>query len=398
MLNNVFENLTVLDISEDVSGSFCARLFGDYGANVLKIEPVHGSELRSHGPFFENDPHLEKSFSFFSHNVNKKGITLNLTSSIGKNIFIDLASRADLIIESYKPGYMNELGLGLDELQRINPKISMTSITPFGQTGPYKNYKSSELVNYAMSLIMSISGVQGNQPLKHAGMQAEYEGGLFGAGATSISLFKTSLTGVGEHIDVSITECVASTMMATQAIYPFIGGTQTRRKAEGSNSGQAAQATKDGWVVWQTGGGASWEDIANFFESPELLEPKFAVREQRIANGAELDEIVERYMETKGKWELFRKASEARMLFGVAQTASELNNCEQLTSRNFYHEIEHPYLGKVNVPAELFKYSATPYQMRYPAPTLGQHNSEIYIDNLGFSAPQLVKLRQSGVI
>lgn len=398
MLNNVFENLTILDISEDVAGSFCSRLFGDYGANVLKIEPVHGAKLRTQAPFFENDTHHEKSFSFFTHNFNKKGITLNLESTIGKNIFKDLASRADLIVESFQPGRMKELGLDLPSLQEINPKLSMTSITPFGQTGPYKNYKSSELINYAMSLIMSISGVQGQQPLKHAGMQAEYEGGLFGAGATSISLFKSGLTGIGEHIDVSITECVASTMMATQSIYPFMGGTQTRRKAEGSNSEQAAQATKDGWVVWQTGGGASWEDIANFFEAPELLEPKFAVREQRIANGAELDEIVESYMKTKGKWELFRKASEARMLFGVAQTATELNECEQLKSRDFYHEIEHPYLGKINVPAELFKYSLTPFQMRYSAPTLGEHNEEIYIENLGFTAKQLVKLRQTGVI
>tara|TARA_A100001037_G_C15142201_1_gene634380 strand:- start:237 stop:1433 length:1197 start_codon:yes stop_codon:yes gene_type:complete len=398
MLNNVFENLTILDVSEDVSGSFCARLFADYGANVLKIEPINGVKLRTQGPFFENDPHYEKSLSFFTHNFNKKGITLNLETSIGKNIFKDLASRADLIIESFQPGFMKQLGLDLPTLQQINPKLSMTSITPFGQTGPYKNFKASELINYAMSLIMSISGVQGQQPLKHAGMQAEYEGGLFGAGATSISLFKSGLTGIGEHIDVSITECVASTMMATQSIYPFMGGTQTRRKAEGSNSEQAAQATKDGWVVWQTGGGASWEDIANFFESPELLEPKFAIREQRIAHGSELDNIVESYMKNKGKWELFRKASEARMLFGVAQTATELNDCEQLQSRGFYHEIEHPYFGKVNVPAELFKYSATPFKMRYPAPTLGQHNEEIYIDNLEFTAAQLVKLRQIGVV
>ena len=103
-------------------------------------------------------------------------------------------------------------------------------------------------------------------------------------------------------------------------------------------------------------------------------------------------------MKTKGKWELFRKASEARMLFGVAQTATELNNCEQLKSRGFYHQIEHPYMGNVNVPAELFKYSATPFQMRYPAPTIGEHNQEIYIENLGFTAQQLVKLRQIGVI
>ena len=173
MLNNVFENLTILDISEDVSGSFCARLFADYGAHVLKIEPIHGAKLRTQGPFFENAPHSEKSFSFFTHNFNKKGITLDIESAIGKDIFKDLASRADLIIESFQPGRMKELGLDLATLQTINPKLSMTSITPFGQTGPYKNFKSSELINYAMSLIMSISGVQGQQPLKHAGMQAE---------------------------------------------------------------------------------------------------------------------------------------------------------------------------------------------------------------------------------
>jgi crotonobetainyl-CoA:carnitine CoA-transferase CaiB-like acyl-CoA transferase len=398
MMNNVFENITILDLSEDVAGSFCARLFADFGANVLKIEPSKGSKLRKSGPFFGNDPHHEKSFPFFIHNLNKKSITLNIETKIGKSIFKDLASRSDLIIESYSPGYLKSIDLGFSDLEKLNPKLSLTSITPFGQTGPYKNYKSSELINYAMSLIMSISGIQGQQPLKHAGLQAEYEGGLFGAGATAMSLFKTDLTGIGEHIDVSITECVASTMMASQSIYPFIGGTQTRRKSEGSNSGQAAQATKDGWVVWQTGGGASWEDISEFFESPELLEPKFADRAQRISNGPEMDEIVENYMKTKGKWELFYKASEARMLFGVAQTPAELMECEQLKSRDFFHEIEHPYLGKVKVPAELFKYSHTPYKLRYPAPTLGQDNIEIFENNLGYSRQQIIQMKELGVI
>ena len=265
----------MLDLAEDVAGSFCARLLADYGADVLKLEPPGGSALRRLGPFFHDDPHWEKSLFFLVMNLNKKGATLNLKDAAGRKIFKELVSRVDVVVESHRPGWLESLGLGYPQLEEINPGLVMTSITPFGQDGPYSEFKGEEVVNYAMGMIMSISGLQGREPLKHGGFQAQYEGGLNGAAATSMAIFMKETTGLGQHIDLSVTECVASSMMAVQTTYPFMGGVQTRRRATGGQFTHP-MACSDGWIIVQPGGGASWEDIAEFFEAPELLEPRFA--------------------------------------------------------------------------------------------------------------------------
>ena len=389
--------IKVLDLAEDVAGSFCARLLADYGADVLKLEPPGGSALRRLGPFFHDDPHWEKSLFFLVMNLNKKGATLNLEDAAGRKIFKDLASRVDVVVESHRPGWLESLGLGYPQLEEINPGLVMTSITPFGQDGPYSGFKAEEVVNYAMGMIMSISGLQGREPLKHGGFQAQYEGGLNGAAATSMAIFMKETTGLGQHIDLSVTECVASSMMAVQTTYPFMGGVQARRRASGGQFTHP-MACSDGWIIVQPGGGASWEDIAEFFETPELLEPRFAQAAQRSLNGEELDRIVLNAIKDRGKWELFPKAAEARVLFGLVQTPSELASCPQLESRGFYREVDHPVMGKLRVPSVLFNFGLTPYQMQMASPTLGQHNREIYLDGLGYSQQDLDCLRQQNVI
>ena len=397
MLDGMLSGVKVLDLSEDIAGSFCARLLADYGADVLKLEPPGGAELRRMGPFHHDDPHPEKSLFFLLLNLNKKGATLNLETDTGKAILKRLAPHVDVIIETFRPGYLESLGLGHDTLSQENPGLITTSITPFGQDGPYSQYQGGEIVEYAMSMIMSISGIQDQEPLKHGGFQAQYEGGLFGAGATSMALFAQGNTGQGEHVDVSITECVASTMMATQTIYPFLGGIQARRRAEGNNF-ENPMPCKDGWIIVQAGGGATWTDIANFFEAPELLEPRFADRAQRARNGAEMDQVIIDAIKDRKKWELFPKAAAARMLFGIVQTPLELVDCPQLESRGFYQEVDHPIIGKIKVPGELFKLAEAPYQLRMPAPTLGQHNQEIYVEGLGYTQQEFCQLRQLNVI
>ena len=389
--------IKVLDLAEDVAGSFCARLLADYGADVLKLEPPGGSALRRLGPFFHDDPHWEKSLFFLVMNLNKKGATLNLEDAAGRKIFKDLVSRVDVVVESHRPGWLESLGLGYPQLEESNPGLVMTSITPFGQDGPYSGFKAEEVVNYAMGMIMSISGLQGREPLKHGGFQAQYEGGLNGAAATSMAIFMKETTGLGQHIDLSVTECVASSMMAVQTTYPFMGGVQARRRASGGQFTHP-MACSDGWIIVQPGGGASWEDIAEFFETPELLEPRFAQAAQRSLNGEELDRIVLDAIKDRGKWELFPKAAEARMLFGLVQTPSELASCPQLESRDFYREVDHPVMGKLRVPSVLFNFGLTPYQMQMASPTLGQHNREIYLDGLGYSQQDLDCLRQQNVI
>lgn len=391
------DGVKVLDLSEDIAGSFCARLLADYGAEVLKLEPPGGAALRRMGPFFGDDPHPEKSLFFLVMNLNKKGATLNLQTSTGRSILKSLVQHVDVVIETFRPGHLDSLGLSYEDLAEINPRLVLTSITPFGQTGPYSQYQGEEIVSYAMGLIMSISGTQGQAPLKHGGFQAQYEGGLNGAAATAMALFMQGNTGQGQHIDVSVTECVASTMMATQTMYPFTGGTQARRRPSGNMFGHPMPCV-DGWIIVQTGGGASWEDIAGFFEAPELLEPRFSDQAQRAQFGEELDQIVLDSIKDRGKWELFPKAAQARMLFGLVQTPAELAECPQLESRGFYREIEHPVIGKIKVPAVLFNLSLTPYTQTIPAPTLGQHNREIYVDGLGYTQEEFCRLRQLDVI
>ena len=397
MAHGPLDGVKVLDLSEDIAGSFCARLLGDYGADVLKVEPPTGAALRRMPPFFGDDPHPEKSLFFLAMNLNKKGATLNLKTVAGRELFKELIPHVDVVVESNKPGYLADLGLGYEALEEINPGLVLTSITPFGQTGPYSQYAGEEIVNYAMGLIMSISGLQGREPLKHGGFQAQYEGGLNGAAATAMALFMQGNTGEGQHVDVSITECVASTMMATQTMYPFIGATQPRRRASGSNFGHP-MACEDGWIIVQTGGGATWETIANFFRDPRLHEERFTDTAERNRNGDELDRIVLESISERGKWDLFTEAATSRMLFGLVQTPSELADCPQLESRDFYREVDHPVIGKIRVPAALFNLSLTPYQYTMPAPTLGQHNIEIYVDGLGYTRKDLTVLRQTDSI
>ena len=397
MPEGILQDVKVLDLSHDIAGSFCARLLADYGAEVIKVEPPEGVDLRRTGPFYKDDPHPEKSLLFFVLNLNKMGVTLRLETSDGKRLFNELARDADVIVESFKPGYLASLGLGYQALESLNPRVVLTSITPFGQEGPYSKYEGEEIVCYAMGAIMSTSGTRDREPLKHGGFQAQYEGGLNGASATAIALFHQSMTGEGQHLDISITECVSSTMLADQTQYAFAGGIQTRRRPTGTLFNNPMPC-KDGWIICQTGGGATWQTIAQFFGKPELLEPRFADAAARAENGEEMDALMVDGIKDRGKWDLFEEASRRRMLFGLVQTPEELARCPQLEARGFYREVEHPVMGTLRVPAVLFDLSLTPYQLRRAAPLLRQHNQEVYCDRLGYSPKDLAGLRQMDVI
>ncbi|MCH8282018.1 MAG: CoA transferase [Chloroflexi bacterium] len=263
------DGVKVLDLSQDIAGSFCARLLADYGAEVLKLEPPGGAALRRMGPFFQDDPHPEKSLFFLVLNLNKKGATINLESATGRAIFKELIEHVDVVVESYQPGYLASLGLGYDDLEQLNPGLVMTSITPFGQDGPYSQYQGEEIVSYAMGMIMSVSGIQGREPLKHGGFQAQYESGLNGALSTAFTLFMRDTIGEGQHVDVSIQEVVNSTLVVNQPFYSWTGAVQGRRNPEGAMFGNVMPC-KDGYFISQAGGGATWDAIADFYGKEEL--------------------------------------------------------------------------------------------------------------------------------
>lgn len=378
MMAAVLDDLLVLDVSQGLAGPLCARLLGDYGADVIKIEPTDGECGRRMPPFFQDDPDPEKSLVFLLANLNKRGVTLDLQEPEGAEMLRRMARSADVIVENFAPGYLASLGLDHATLQQDNPGLVMTSITPFGQTGPYSQYKGCEIVAYATSGIMAISGTSDREPLQHGGFPAQYEAAMNGMLATNVALLARDLSGLGQHVDVSVQEVVTSSLVINQPYYSFTGGVQGRRRPEGSSFGQVMPC-KDGYFVTQEGGGVTWEGIADFFGRDELKEPRFADPAQRLVNGHALDEIVLDATKDRTMAEMFKTASEQyRMLIGIVQTPEDLANCPQLESRNFFQEVDHPVIGRIRVPFRMWNMSATPASCRRPAPLLGQHNAEVF--------------------
>ncbi|HUZ65352.1 MAG TPA: CoA transferase [Acetobacteraceae bacterium] len=398
MMPSALDDIRVLDLSQGIAGPLCAKLLGDFGADVIKSEPPGGDCARRMPPFFQDDPDPEKSLAFLLTNLNKRGITLNLGCAEGVALFRRFAGMVDVIVESFPPGHLASLGLDHASLEEANPGLVMTSITPFGQTGPHSGYQGAEIVAYATSGIMAISGTTDREPLQHGGFPALHEAGFNGMLATLVALLTRDLAGCGQHVDVSVQDVVTSSLVINQPAYSWCGGVQGRRRPDGSLFGQVMPC-KDGYFICQEGGSATWADIAAFFGRPELNEPRFADPAQRVANGKALDAIILEATRDRTMAEMFRTASEEfRILFGIVQTPADLASCPQLEAREFYQEIAHPVIGRLRVPFRLWNMSASPARYQHPAPLLGQHNAEVYTGLLGCTAAELEGLRQRGVI
>ncbi|MBE2276720.1 MAG: CoA transferase [Rhodobacteraceae bacterium] len=366
-------DLKILDLSEGLAGPLCARFLGDFGANVIKVELPEGDAARRWEPFAKGVDAQEASLIFQLANVNKRGVTVDYRTADGIAALRVLIADADIVVESCKPGMLAELGLGYDVLRADNPRLILISITPFGQTGPYRDWQGEEIVTYALSGIMSISGLSTAEPLKHGGMQSQYEGALSAAVAASVAIFTRDLTGEGQHIDVSLQDVVASTLVIQQPFYSWAGAVQGRRQPDGSAYGQV-QPCKDGYFIWQTGGGAEWQDIAAFFDREELKEARFETLDGRQRHAGDLDRNVLEATQDRTMLELFRTASEDyRMLFGIAQEPKDIAACEHLRARDFFETAE-TSAGPQTMPFRLFSMTEGGAVFRCAAPRLGEHN------------------------
>ena len=398
MLPPTLDDLKVLDLSQGLAGPICAKILADFGADVIKVEPPAGDVARSMAPHFGNDPHPEKSLIFLLANLNKRGVTLNLDDPDGRELLRQLVRNADIVVESFEPGYLAALGLDYAALAQENPRLIMISITPFGQSGPYSAYQSEEIVTYALSGIMSISGMAEREPIKHGGMQSQYEGGLSGAVGVLAALHVRDMLGEGQHVDVSLQDVVTSTLVIHQPMYGWVGAVAGRRRPSGSSYGQV-QRCKDGYFIWQTGGGATWDEITEFFGAEVLKEERFTTVAGRALHGEELDRLVVEATQDRTMQELFRTASEKyHMLFGVVQEPEDLARCPHLEARDFFQEVDHPVIGRIKVPFRLWSMPDAPAVYRSPAPLLGQHNNEVFGDLLGLDASRMAALAAQGVI
>jgi len=396
MPHRALSGLVVLDLSENISGPYCTKLLADYGAEVIKIEkPPLGDSSRRAGPFPNDQPDLEKSGLFLFLNTSKKSITLNLESESGPQIFKRLVERADIVMENFRPGVMASLGLDYEALAEINPALIMTSISYFGQWGPYRDWDGSDIIAQAMGGLIGLTGEADREPLKLPLSQAEFQAGLNAAVAALSALYFRDETGEGQHIDVSLQEAVASILEAAVTMYHYSGFVRGRMGSRHHlQCPSRVMPAKDRFIHVQAG--ANWDDFATFVKAPQLMEPRLASI-LRYHYADEVEGLIQPWLETHEAREIFATGQEWRIPFSLVLGIDELMEDPQYGARGFFQEIDHPLAGRLTYPGAPFRMSETPPEEKR-APLLGEHNEQVYTGALGLSKDDLTDLKEHGVI
>jgi crotonobetainyl-CoA:carnitine CoA-transferase CaiB-like acyl-CoA transferase len=387
--------LRVLDLSHGVAGPFAARLLGDLGADVIKVEePVRGDLARQEEPLKPGAAEPEQSLLFQYLNWNKRGVTLDLRNEASHAALRNLVEQSDIVIEAFCPGTLDRWGIGVERLHEWNPNLVVTSVTNFGQTGPYASYSATDLTLHAMGGIMQVSGRVDRDPLKHGLQQSLFCAGLNAAYATLAARMAVVTTGgPGEHVDLSIHEVLASEHHSNSPIYAFLGVVQGRRAVLQDPFSGEPIPTKNGYLSLQAGGGMPFSDFADFLGIPELRD-KFATPGARVRAVDEVRKLIEDAVADKDAKDVFLAGAKRRLLTGFVQTAADLLACPHLEAREFWSNIDHPATGKHKFPAELVKLSKTPVTIRRRAPLLGEHNAEVLGSELKFCAEDIAAMQK----
>jgi len=396
MAKQALESIKVLDLTHCIAGPYCTRLLAGFGADVVKVEkPDQGDLTRRMGPFLNDEPGNERSGLYLYLNSGKKGITLNLKSPTGVEILKELAKDADVLVESFRPGVMARLGLSYETLEKINPRLVMTSISNFGQTGPYRDYKLSHLVAWGMAGGRYCDGAPGERPVQSGGWLSHYIAGVHGVVGTLTALYHRNETGSGQQVDVSILEALMLVACYPTTVYSYLGLVHNSI----SRSYLGILPCKDGYIGLNVYTLRQWELMCAFFGVPELAEdPRFQTLTGINEHLDEARAIFTQKVAEREKMELFESGNEWRIPFALVPTTAEIVESPQHRARGFFEEVYHPVIGRATMPGPPFKLMETPWQLKNPAPLLGEHNEEIYCQRLGYTRDDLVRLREQGVI
>jgi CoA:oxalate CoA-transferase len=396
-------DLKVLEFSEFITGPYCGKMLADLGADVIKIEkPVEGDCARHWGPFSGDVPHMEKSGLFLFLNTNKSGITLDVESERGREIFQRLAAWADVLIENYPPRETARLGFDYSSLKKVNPSLIMTSITPFGQTGPYKDYKGSDLINSHMSSeafgnpAEGVNDMERYSPLRGPMHTADFMTGLTAAVCTMSAVIGRRGNQSGRHIDISAQEALAS-VTRQELAFCLCEGLYPTRQIGRKRRGGILYPCKDGYVcIWI---GPHWQKLVKMMGDPDWTHTELfenaASREQHMED---CNRLIELWTREYTMAEIDRMGIVHDVPLSPVHNVKELVADEQLAYRNFFVEIDHPLAGKLKYPGAPYKLSATPWEVKRPAPLLGEHNEEVYNRVLGYSQHDLMRLKEAGII
>lgn len=398
--------LRVIDLSHGIAGPYCTKLLADFGADVIKVErPDTGDYSRRMGPFPQDAPHPEKSGIFLHLNTNKRSMVLDLKTVAGVEIVKELVRRADVLVESFRPGVMDRLGLDYATLERINPNLMMTSISNFGQTGPYRDYLASELTLFSMGGKMNTSGLPERYPLKLGGNHVQYQAGNVGAMTTLFAWHGREYQDMGgQHIDISIFETqTASINMRMPSLLQYAYTGERGKRLGGMRMGYPSgfYPCQDGYVL-MTGGGAFWPRTVALLGMPELLEdPRYAPPMGQLDMDAKeefeatfwLPWILERT-----KLQVVEECQSYEIPAGAVNSVGDvMDNSPQFEARGYWTKIDHPVAGTIrHTGAPIFNSNGW-WNIRMPAPLLGQHTEEVLQGELGYSQEDARRFAQGDI-
>jgi formyl-CoA transferase len=391
------ENITVLDLSRVLAGPYCGAMLGDFGARVIKIEqPGKGDDGRFYGPH-ENG----ESLYFGNLNRNKYGVTINLKDERGKELFKKLVLRADVVVENFRPGTMDKLGLGYPVLKAINPRLIYGAITGFGSYGPYADRPGYDIIAQAMGGLMSITGQEGDPPTRAGNAIGDILGGMNMTIGILAALIARNQNGRGQYIDVSLVDSVVASLEQAWQRF-FISGALPTRHGNSYDAIAPYDSFKasDGWLVIGCGNQKLFEIFCrNILEKPELIQDeRFTTVPLRVENNKAFKKIVETWLAGK----TVEKASNLILAEGIP--AGPILDLKQIAgnehianAREMFVTVDHPVAGKVKLNGNPVKFSETKAKIRQAFPALGQHNGEIF-SALGYSDEEIARLHAEGVI
>lgn len=396
-MDTALHGIKVMELGQMVAAPYCTKILADYGADVIKVErPGIGDDARSAGPFLNDKPDPETSGLFLYLNTNKKSITLNLEGASGLKIFRDLVKHIDVLVENMGPVVMQRLGLDHEILKKINGQLVMTSISSFGQSGPYHDYEATDLQVWAMSGILKECGEADREPLRIGFEQTQFVAGLYGALATLSAIYYREETGIGQHLDVSECEAYHTTEPFMSLLVSQMGGFSRQRA--GIHWPFAILPCKDGYVGFFLPTQDHWEMLCTLMEMPELRErPGWETPLDREQHVDEIRSVIVSWLKDKNMTEVFHTAEELRLPITPVPNIGQILELAQHQDRAYFVDIDHPVAGKLTYPGPFFRLCETPWRAGC-APLLGEHNEEIYSSHLGYSKENLVRLRETGII
>ena len=368
-------HLRVLDLTGPI-GQYCGRVLADLGADVIKIEPPEGDVARQMAPFARNAPHLESSLYFLNYNSNKRSITLDLNSESDRDTFRRLVATADVMTESYEPGYLDELGLGFESLSEINPAMIMTSITPFGQTGPHRDFKGSDMIAQAMGGLMFVQGDDLKPPCAAPSDQASQMSSLHAVYATLAALRQRGESGLGQRVDVSMQEVMAHLLFHV-AQYALSNQIVRRTGVASTIAPNSYYQCKDGHACLSVFYNHHWKVLSEWTGIEALLDPIWEDLDFRRANPDIVEEFVGQFIGEFALGDFVEQAQAHHLAVSPINTLEQLVNNVQIKARSYFQQGNHPHIGEYSYPGAPYGFGETPWKVRRSAPLLGEHKQEI---------------------